>query len=282
MKNEYDNIVLKSKEAPTIKEYNSVEEYGPLTATEMSTTREYGESFHTEKKEKVVSRSTAQREKFINTIKAINITSVATGVTVVAIGAVMILNQEAAAKKEDYNISFNSVEVSENMIWYGIDVGDVEDLKIRIYNDGYVYEVEASSGENYGEFFDLEPDTEYKLAVCDEDVIKEIKVKTAAPHRVFTTPLEDITVTYECKCNVDGCFHFKINFEDTEYVYYNFEAYLMDVYENSSECYFSGAYNEEQVIDVTELVGGSNKVHFVVTCMMDDEVYTLIEEDVDI
>ena len=50
MKNEYDNIVLKSKEAPTIKEYNSVEEYGPLTATELSTTREYGESFHTEKK----------------------------------------------------------------------------------------------------------------------------------------------------------------------------------------------------------------------------------------
>ena len=271
---------MKSKEAPTIKEYNSVEEYGPLTAIEMNSTREYGETFHKEKKEKVVSKSTAQRAKFINTIKAINITSVATGVTVVAIGAVMILNQEAAAKKEDYDISFNSVEVSENMIWYGIDVGDVEDLKIRIYNDGYVYEVEASSGENYGEFLDLEPDTEYKIAVCDEDVIKEIKVKTAAPHRVFTTPLEDITVTYECKCNVDGYFHFTILYEDTENVYYDFSAYLEDMEGNISKCEFIGSFNQEQIIDISNIYAAEEEAKFVVTCKMNNETYTLIEENV--
>ena len=65
-------------------------------------------------------------------------------------------------------------EASENMIWYNIDVGDLDDLTIKLYNDGYEYEVSATSGENFGEFFELEADTEYNLAVCDEKVLKEI------------------------------------------------------------------------------------------------------------
>lgn len=281
MKHEYDNKIEKVTSAPEIKEFMNIDEYGPLTASEINSSREFGESFKTEEKQKTIHKSTVQKEKLINTIKAINITSMATGVTIVAIGAVMILNQEANAN-EDYNISFNSVEASENMIWYNIDVGDLDDLTIKLYNDGYEYEVSATSGENFGEFFELEADTEYNLAVCDEKVLKEIKVKTLAPHEVIVTDIEDIKVTYECKCNVDGCFHFKIEYEDTEYTYYGFEAYLMDCNENVVYCDFIYPYNEEQKIDITSLVGGENSVFFVVTCMKDGETYTLIEEMVEI
>ena len=54
----------------------------------------------------------------------------------------------------------------------------------------------------------------------------------------------------------------------------------MDEYENTSYCSFSYPYNNEQIIDITEIHGNESPARFVVTCMRDGETYTLIEVDV--
>ena len=275
MKEEYNVKDLATNNIPN--EFDNITEYGPLDHVDSA--KEYGTA-HVEVKKKTKELSTV--EKTTNLIKSINIAAAATGVTAVVVGAVLVLNVvDAGVKLKDYNINFEIVEASENNVFYAVDVGDIDNLEIKIYNDGYEYIVKAEPGMNEGVFEELESDTEYKLAVCDKGkVVDEVKVKTYEYVESFATAIEDITVDYECKCNVDGYFHFKINYEDNYGAYYNFEAYLMDEYENTSYCSFSYPYNNEQIIDITEIHGNESPARFVVTCMRDGETYTLIEVDV--
>ena len=132
-------------------------------------------------------------------------------------------------------------------------------------------------------------DTDYKLAVCGEerygnDIISEIDLRTKVPHTVIVTPIEEMVVTYECKCIIDGCFHFKVDFIDTEETYSNFKAYLIDEEGNTVEYYFLDGFNIEQKIDVSqvEFSGDKNNIKFVITCECNGETCTIIETIVSI
>lgn len=268
MKNEYNNNINELYDIPTNKqapEYNNPEEFGSSDAKKE------------ENKEFVKPKKTLTQQ-MTEVVRVANITAVTTGLTIVLIGGGIIAND--IIKKDDYNISFNTIEEFENSIYYNIDVGDLEDATIKIYNDGYEYEISADIGENEGEFHDLNLDTEYKIAVCQDKILKEVSVKTKKSEYSYTTPIEEIEVVYECKCNVDGYFHFTILYEDTEDIYYDFNAYLEDSEGNISICEFIGSFNSEQIIDISNIYAFEEEARFVVTCKMNDETYTLIEENV--
>ncbi len=275
MKEEYNIKDLANNASP--KEYDNISEYGPLEYED--TTKEYGTS-HIEIKKK--SKESNIVEKSSNLIKSINISALATGVTAVVVGAAFVLNVvDTGINKTDYNINFEIVEASDNNVFYAVDVGESDNLEIKIYNDGYEYTVKAVAGMNEGLFEDLESNTEYMLAVCDNgEVVEEVSFKTQEYIEDFATDIKDIVVDYECQCNVDGTFHFKINYVDNYGAYYGFEAYLIDAYEHISYCDFIGANSDEQTIDITNIVGKEEPAHFVVTCYRDGEMYTLIEVDV--
>lgn len=270
MKNEYNNNIdelydIQPNKQPL--EYNKLEEFGGLNHKKEEI-KEFG------KQKKTLT------QKITEVVRVANITAVTTGLTVVLIGGGIIAAE--VIKNEDYGITFNMVEEMEHSIFYDIDVGDIEDATIRIYNDGYEYEISANTGKNEGEFYDLDFDTEYKLAVCKDKVLKEVSVKTKKYDYSYTTPIEDISVWYECRCNIDGYFHFTIYFEDTEGVYSDFSAYLEDSEGNISYCDFITPYNSEQVIDISNIYAYEEEAKFVVTCKMNEETYTLIEENVNI
>ncbi len=268
MKNEYNNNIdelydIQPNKQPL--EYNKLDEFG-------GTSKKSEEIKEFSKPKKTLT------QKLTEVVRVANITAATTGLTVVLIGGGIIATD--IIKNNDYDISFNMIEEFENSIYYNIDVGDIEDATIKIYNDGYEYEISADIGENEGEFHDLDFDTEYKIAVCQDEVLKEVSVKTKKMEYSYTTPIEEVSVWYECKCNVDGYFHFQIYFEDTEGLYSNFSAYLEDSEGNISYCEFITPYNHEQIIDITNIYAFEEEARFVVECEMNGEMYTLIEENV--
>jgi len=63
------------------------------------------------------------------------------------------------------------------------------------------------------------------------------------------------SVTGDCHCAEDGCFHFKLNYKDDMKVFDNFEAYIEDPYGNVAQCNFTDNLHDEQTIFVLDLKG---------------------------
>lgn len=276
MKDEFNEIVSTPKPTNTQpNEFSEAKEYQIPDEFNVGATNSSGTS----------KKSNKLMDTINNIIKAMTYTA-ATG-TVAVVATLFILNMDILNERP--NVEFEMVEVGENEIFYHIDIGEsTEDLTIKLYNDNYEYEVIGYSGFNSGEFMELEAETSYKLAVCGEerygnDVIKEIEVKTKKQHDVIVTDIGDIKVSYECKCNIDGCFHIKLDFIDTEYTYYEFKAYLSDDKGNEIEYFFLDGYTTEQRIDISE-ADFTNKehIHLVITCIYNGEVYSLLDTYVSI
>lgn len=281
MKDEFSNIVNAPVSTNTqAKEYSESSEFS--SSNEYHDTDEFNEKATNSATKK---KSSGLLDTINKLIRAMSYTA-ATG-TVAVIATIFILNVDLFNERPD--VEFHYVEAGENEMSYYINIGEAEDLKIRLYNDTEVYEVEADSGINSGEFLDLSPNTTYKLAVCGEsrygsDIISEIEVKTKMPHEVIITDINDFKVSYECKCIIDGCFHFKVDFIDTEGVYTDFKAYLIDSDGVTIEYYFMSNYSSEQKIDVSQaqFSGDKENIRFIVTCSYNGETYTIVDTIVSI
>lgn len=63
------------------------------------------------------------------------------------------------------------------------------------------------------------------------------------------------TVSGECHCGVDGCYHFTMDFQDDLGIFSDFKAYIVDYEGNSSYCTFTENLHDEQKIFVGDLKG---------------------------
>ena len=281
MKDEFNDItkptVNANVQAPEFndpKEYNQeILEYSDLQS-------------HAEAKAK---SKTSIIDQINNIIRTITLT--ATTGTVAILATIFILGVDLTGTRPAVN--FIEYGASEGMVYYNIEIGEADNLSIRLYNDKYTYENEAFSGENFGEFYEIEDGETYMLAVCGDpvygnDVISEVEVylpkRFSEEVEDILTPIDEIEVVYECMCNIDGCFHFKIEYVDTMYRYYDFRVRFIGEEGDEIEFYLNYPYNSEQKIDVSEinLTGDKSKVRFVITCMYEDVTYTLIDEEVSI
>ena len=74
------------------------------------------------------------------------------------------------------------------------------------------------------------------------------------------------SVNSQCKCAIDGMFHFRVDFIDENGYWSDFHATLTDAFGNSSECDFSDAPTEEHTLAVQDAGMRGNRAVLRITC----------------
>lgn len=167
--------------------------------------------------------------------------------------------------------SLIKLESTDTTISYEVDTNfEDENLILVLENDFTNRTIELKNGLNEGVFSGLSSDMYYTFEIrttdslIDKEILKtEIRIlrKEKIKETIF------YSVEYECKCNIDGCFHFKMDFIDENNYYSNFKATLVDKNGNEANCVFTADLKAEQTIDVigNNLVG--NRAIFTISCL---------------
>lgn len=174
------------------------------------------------------------------------------------------------------NASIGDVVAYSNAITIDVNVKKWSDsLRVCFYNDNFdIYEdVEFREESEYTTTIQIDYDMSqydtYYVSLLGEkifmnSVIDEVKIKK---ENILEEELINIGVTYECTCNVDSNFHFKIDYDPNIKYYSNFVATLTD-YLGTSYTLLIDDPHQEQTINVVEnnLLGGpENYATFVIT-----------------
>lgn len=199
-------------------------------------------------------------------IFSISVTSLVGVVASVAVANNTILKDDSISQA-DINFTY---EVYDTYIDYNLELTEyVDDLTIVLSNDFTNRKVSVTDANEKGSFNDLKMDTSYTISVVKkttfskETLIKE-KLKTS---KYIERTTKFNSVTYECKCSIDGYFYFSMDLIDENNFFSNYKATLTDSYGNTSSVEFSNP-NVEQKIEVYEhgIKGEEDSVDFVITC----------------
>lgn len=180
----------------------------------------------------------------------------------VALAAVATVAVATTAPSSSVSAEISEYAASNTSISYCVEAetGD-RPLKIVLYNDFTRREALLTSGSNAGEFTELHEDMEYTVAVVGnfgfgEKNIDERKIRTLRSDEMPVTAFRSIT--HECTCDVDGFFHFALDFIDENGFWSDFGATLTDSKGNIARCDF-GDPSDRQKIDVAgnDLLGTS-------------------------
>ncbi len=212
--------------------------------------------------------STSVKDKKREQRQKTNLTQLITSAVAVAAVAVVnvggFMSVDASASIVEYGGEYDR-------IFYHIEVVGEGSVKAVLYNDFTERTVELNEGEHAGSFESLKPGLKYTLAVVqegafgDKTLIEKVVYTSKVPTYVPKT--EWYGVSHECTCNVDGRFHFTMEFVDELGYYSDFKATLTDAQGNVGICTFTDDLKGEQSIDITVenyLVG--NTATFVIAC----------------
>lgn len=191
----------------------------------------------------------------------------------VAVAAVAVVGVVSVSASADISAEFVSLEATESAISYTVEVEGDTDTELVVYNDFTRRTVTLSNGENVGEVTGLVSDMKYTVAVVYDGTFGEKTViETSIRTDKYAAPVTELySVEHVCTCNVDGYFHFTLDFSDENGYWSEFAASLTDGYGNVSYCEFTGDAYEEQVIDVALSAGLlGNSAEFTVTCRTSD------------
>ena len=159
---------------------------------------------------------------------------------------------------------------TDTVISYTVDVKEMSGpLKLVLYNDFSRREAELFAGENSGKFADLQPDMRYTVAIESGTAfggiaLEKREVSTLSPEEVPVTEL--VSVSHECTCDVDGLFHFEMEFTDENGWWSAFEATLTDADGNvtveigASLSNINEAIKQMTIGDAVEIVSTSSRV----------------------
>ena len=163
-----------------------------------------------------------------------------------------------------------ALTATDTAITYTVNVEeeDAEGLIVVAYKDFVRREAPLGAGLNEGVFKDLKPQMRYTVAVENTSgmggTVARDSIVTLSPDKVPVTAL--YSVSHECTCNIDGCFHFTMELEDGRGIWSEYAASLTDKNGTVSECVFTDDISAEQSIDVVgaHLVG--QEARFAITC----------------
>lgn len=161
------------------------------------------------------------------------------------------------------------VDVTDTSISYEIEVPETE-MKVTLIaeNDFTRREEVLLPGTNSGTIEGLRPDMTYTLKVVGKNGVLSLSMAEQSVRTDKDPPVtEFLSVTHECTCNVDGLFHFTMDFVDENAWWSQFEATLTDVRGNVGVCSFLEDVHAPQSIDVvgSGLVG--NTATFTISCV---------------
>ena len=212
-------------------------------------------------------RSRINREKKNQAMSQLTGGMVAT-IAAVAVGVTNLINV-------NLNASFSDVQYTDGAITYEVAVEDAkEDNKLNLYfYDGdelvETYELIDEDGDGLiaGAIALDTADIETRLA-ADGSVSIPYRLTLKgevglAVERAFDSYLVKIDkmvsefdgLEGECRCSVDGCYHFRMNFEDDGGLFSDFAAEIRDSYGNAAQCVFTENLLEEQTIFVGNMRG---------------------------
>lgn len=191
------------------------------------------------------------------------------GTFILGITAAATIGVSAILPARSADAQIIELKATDTQITYRVSVSDT-DLRLVVYNDFTRREAELSEGENEGKIEGLQPDMRYTVAVqadygFGDTSVTEQKIRTLTPEEASVTAMN--SVTHECTCNVDGYFHFTMDFVDENGWWSQFEATLKDADGNIAKCAFTDDLHAEQKIDVVgnNLIG--NTAEFTIACI---------------
>lgn len=165
-----------------------------------------------------------------------------------------------------------SLTVTDTVLCCTVNLDSDTDASLVVYNDFTRREETLENGENVVEVTGLKADVQYTVAVVYAGSFGETTLIEESVRTDKYPPL--VTVLYsvesECTCNVDGYFHFTLDFIDENGYWTDFEAWLEDAYGNRSYCEFTQNLLEEQSIDVIWAGLRGNSAAFTVACTSSD------------
>lgn len=175
----------------------------------------------------------------------------------------------AVSASADVNAEFLSLSVTDTALSYAVNYEGDRNAELVVYNDFTRRKVALKNGENEGEVSGLKSDMKYTVAIVYQSGLGEKSVieQMVRTDKYAARKTELYAVEHECKCNVDGYFHFRLDFIDENARWTQFAAFLEDEYGNVSYCIFNEDVHAEQVIDVALKAGLLGKsATFTVTC----------------
>ena len=176
------------------------------------------------------------------------------------------------------NADFKEVEARDGVIAYSINVQDMsEKEKLTLYPQKDNVKLEAiplvdedGDGLIQGE---IKIDVDYiSEHISDREVVYTLQLKGVVGLGVersfdeYQVKFENVLVSKfdsvegECRCSIDGYYHFTMNFVDDKGLFTDFEAYIEDDFKNRSTCTFTNNLHEEQKIFVETLNGSHGKL----------------------
>lgn len=189
-------------------------------------------------------------------------------IAAVAVGVTNLINV-------NLNASFNDVQYTDGAITYEVAVEDVKESdKLNLYfYDGdklvetYVLTDEDGDGVIAGAIpLDTE-NIESRLAAEGAVSIPyrltlkgEVGLDVERAFDSYLVKIDKLVSEFdglegECRCSVDGCYHFRMNFEDDGGLFSDFSAEIRDNYGNVAACSFTENLHEEQTIFVGNMRG---------------------------
>ena len=178
--------------------------------------------------------------------------------TLSAFAAIAVVAGAAVAlPSDDVSASIKETFVTDTSVEYAVFVEEGEGLNLVLYNDFTRRSVALKKGENSGLFTNLKEEMDYTLAVVGNFGFGEKKIAKTSVKTLPPLITEWHGLTHECTCDVDGYFHFNMDFVDENGYWTKFRAWLKDENGNLSYCEFGEDLHGDQKIDVVEagLVG---------------------------
>jgi len=191
---------------------------------------------------------------------------VVTTIAAVAVGITSWINVGMKA-------NFNEVKLQDGVVSYEVSVENMteeETLTARMFNgenllfeqdlvdedkDGLVYGEINLDGEEINKLLEENSKLSYRLNLSGT-VGLDVERKFDS-YVLEMTKMESRfdSITGECHCSEDGCFHFNLNYSDDMKMFNDFTAKIEDMYGNSAYCEFTDNPHEEQTIFVGNLKG---------------------------
>lgn len=245
-----------------MQEYNTGEEYG-RTEEKSDGEREFNATESNEEGKESQTPSEQQdapvKKKVGGKMRIMSFFAAVGAVAVVGVGQLF-----PTAKAEIVD-----VYATDSVIEWCVNVEKADGpVKIVAYNDFTEREITLRAGENKGTFENLQEGMPYKLAVKTAGSFGEKTIaETAVSTRLYDSLVTEIkSVSSICTCNVDGYFHFIIDFIDEKGILYDFEATLTDADGKQSACKFGSDIHKPQRISVTKANLTGDSATFLLKC----------------
>lgn len=205
------------------------------------------------------------------------ITKISSSFMVAAVATVAVAVPAMSTDSKDLEVQFQETYVTDTSVSYNLYINDpsLADLDLILRNDFTTRRVDIQSEEISGTFENLVPKMEYIMQIVmpgsfgSEKVIASMNVKTLSEEDYRTARFN--AVDAECRCNVDGYFHFTMDFVDNLNVFKNFKAYIEDEEGNQIYCELTQNLHEEQKILIDFKILKGNRATLYILCDRTEE-----------